>query len=419
VVIRSAPPADGLPVSLATLRRRTPARLDVIGWRQGRATPPQRNALVLGVPDTLPSGLRDTLAEVLGQVDAAGGPPPGDALRAIANTAKGSFPTTPLYVFLAVAHPAEPSLLHFACGQIPPSAADRIRTGQVRSGGDFARIPIEWLPMSDERPEITTRRDSTRPVAAFAGKSVEVWGCGGLGSWLAEFIVRAGAEMIVLRDNRRVNGGLLARQNYREDDVGKAKATQLAERLAAIADGIRVVPHVESVLDLLRSGAVPDCDLIIDATINESVAVRLDEAARAATIRPTLAQVATDPRTASLGLLVVAGRTSGVGPSTIDNATADVVRANGQLERFHGFWTPASKSDQLVPAAGCSVPTFHGSAADLAVVAGAMASFIGQHLNSGTSGTHLMASPVGNAEVVPHKFIPFPLTATTAAVENR
>lgn len=53
---------------------------------------------------------------------------------------------------------------------------------------------LQWCLVSDERLEITTRRDTARPTTAFFGKTVEVWGCGGLGSWLAEFIGRSGAS---------------------------------------------------------------------------------------------------------------------------------------------------------------------------------------------------------------------------------
>lgn len=406
VVLRSSPPVDDKPLSLATLKRRTSARLDVTGWRQGRAAPPYRNAIVLCLRRTLPYGVGDTLDILLDQVEHAGGPQSDAAVNAILGVARTSLRGLPIYVFVAVRHPAAPDMTHFACGQIPEVAADHIRAGRLRTAADLPQIPIEWLPMSDERPEITTRRDSTRPVAAFYGKTIEVWGCGGLGSWIAELIVRAGAASIVLRDTGAVGGGILSRQNYREDDVGKPKAPQLAERLSALADGVEVVAHVGSVLDVLHSGALPDCDLIIDATINESAAARLDEAARASSTRPVLAQVATDPRTATLGLLVVAGTGVHVGPATIDNDTSAVVLADGNLELFHGFWNPASKRDQLVPAAGCSVPTFHGSAADLAVIAGSAVTLIGQHLKSGTSGAHLIASPVAASDVA-HRFFPF------------
>ena len=100
--------------------------------------------------------------------------------------------------------------------------------------------PLEWWPVSDERAEVTTRRDSARPVAAFSGKTIHIWGCGGLGSWVAEYVVRAGAKKVALCDPGSVTGGLLVRQNFVETDVGNTKVEGLAERLRAISDGVEV-----------------------------------------------------------------------------------------------------------------------------------------------------------------------------------
>lgn len=99
---------------------------------------------------------------------------------------------------------------------------------------------LEWWPVSDEREEVTTRRDSARPVAAFDGKTVHVWGCGGLGSWIAEYVVRAGAKKMLLCDPGRISGGLLVRQNFVEADIGNTKVEALAQRLHAISDSVEV-----------------------------------------------------------------------------------------------------------------------------------------------------------------------------------
>jgi tRNA A37 threonylcarbamoyladenosine dehydratase len=103
--------------------------------------------------------------------------------------------------------------------------------------------------MSDEREAVTTRRDISRPVNGFLGKSVHVWGCGGLGSWIAEFVVRAGAREITVCDPGIVTGGLLVRQNYTEAGIGDTKAQALARRLREIRDDITV--HV-------ADGPIPD-----------------------------------------------------------------------------------------------------------------------------------------------------------------
>jgi hypothetical protein len=269
-------------------------------------------------------------------------------------------------------------------------------------------LPIGWTAVSDERTEVATRRDSQRPTTAFAGRSIELWGCGGLGSWMAEFIARAGAARLVLRDTGTVTGGLLVRQNYVEEDVGMPKARQLAARLTAISDVLEVVPAPSSALDVLADGYAPSTDILIDASINVAVAARLDEWARGAPNRPIIAQVATDPRSATLGVLIVASPRAGVGPATIDDATWVAISGEPGLERFFGFWTPPTKADQLVPALGCSTPTFHGSAADLACLAGSFVSLLAGHLGVDASGTHLIeSSHARGSDASGHQFVPF------------
>lgn len=82
--------------------------------------------------------------------------------------------------------------------------------------------------------------------------------------------------------------------------------------------------------------------------------------------------------------------------------------ADGQLELYHPLWEEAAESDELIPTRGCSVPTFHGSAADLAAVAAALVNMIGLHLQQAeavVSGTHLVALP--HAPAGPrHHFLP-------------
>lgn len=130
---------------------------------------------------------------------------------------------------LAVPHPAG-GAHHLLGGRLPATTADALR--RLAKHGTAvnldpaiinADIPIEWCNMSDERQEVTTRRDDNRPVNGFQGKTVHIWGCGSLGSWLAEF-ARAGASAIIVCDPGTVTGGLFVRQNYTEADIGQTKA---------------------------------------------------------------------------------------------------------------------------------------------------------------------------------------------------
>lgn len=254
---------------------------------------------------------------------------------------------------------------------------------------------LEWWPVSDERAEVTTRRDSARPVAAFSGKTIHIWGCGGLGSWVAEYVVRAGAKTVALCDPGGVTGGLLVRQNFVEADIGNAKVEALAQRLRAISDSVEVSVH-----DAMAP-AVPDLaevDLIIDATVSVAISRLLDSVAATAQ-RPVLAQMATDPRTGTLGIMTVSMPPLSIGPLTIDRQAGRKVTTDGGLEAFHGLWQSPKTGEEIIPTRGCSTPTFHGSAADLAGVAASLTSILGSHLGAGTalSGTHLISLPHGEA----------------------
>ncbi|WP_425861699.1 ThiF family adenylyltransferase [Arthrobacter sp. TWP1-1] len=259
--------------------------------------------------------------------------------------------------------------------------------------------------MSDERNEVTTRRDQSRPVGGFLGKSVHIWGCGGLGSWIAEFVARAGAAHITLCDPGVISGGLLVRQNYAEGDIGHTKAEALAVRVQNIRDDLSV--------DVV-AGAIPesftDCleaDIIIDATVSNAITQVLDVLAAQPERKSIIAQVATDAATGTLGLLNVCTPSSSLQPSAVDELAGLAINADADLEAFHKLWQEPGDGAELIPTRGCSVPTFHGSAADLASVAAVLTSLLGKHMKSETtpSGTHIISLPhAGNSR--PHVFLP-------------
>ena len=394
-------------VARATIHLRTPHRSDLLRWarRTSDDPPSTTEAIVLRTSRPMPYGLIEvtTLGDLVARIEHAEGPSADTALAATRRLLPDLTDET-LRIIVEVAHPADPTLTYLACavGLVPRAAVRPI-------ANDLPYLPIGWITVSDERAEVATRRDSRRPTAAFKGKTVELWGCGGLGSWMGEFLARAGASHLILRDTGGVTGGLLVRQNYLEADVGLAKADQLARPLTGIADGLEVTPKPSSALDVLADGYTPTTDVLIDATINVTVAARLDEWARAADHRPLMAQVTTDPRTATLGMLIVADPGAGIGPATVDDATWEAIRDKAALERFHGFWSPLSKTEQVVPALGCSTPTFHGSAADLACLAGSFVSLLAGHIDVTVAGAHLIESshargPAGGG----HHFIAYP-----------
>ena len=287
---------------------------------------------------------------------------------------------------------------HLICGRLPGDAADRLRA-LVKGLGALAvplcdviaGLPVEWCHVSEERPEMTTRRDRKTPVQSLLGAHVVVLGCGGLGSWIAEFVVRAGARRVDVCDRSEVTGGLLVRQDYTELDIGEEKAAALARRLDSLRDDLEV--HVLPG-NFTLGMPIPQCDLLIDATVDQTAAAALASAWPAAKHAPLVASVATDRATATLGLLTLTRPGSGPDPETAYALAGKTVQDRGDLEPFGSFWRPPEKDEELNPAPGCSVPTFHGSAADLAVVAGALTRLIAGHLPApDVAGTHLVAMP--------------------------
>jgi hypothetical protein len=352
--------------------------------------------VVVRSPTALPAGPGQTVGEVFANLDAPVGDGALDAWlrRARARVEGGS---DDVHFVLSVPGPSVESA-HLLVARV--DLRHQPRSTRI------VDLQVEWCPMSDERPSITTRRDKDRPVNAFHQADVVVLGCGGLGSWIAEYIVRAGCRSIEVVDHGTIVGGHLVRQNYTERDVATHKAPALAERLRAIAPDVTVAHAVagdvtartEEVLSMPGG-------FVIDATVSTAMALSLDRLVGTVPGRQaTVAQVATDVSTGSLGMVVVSMPHSSAGVVSIDEAAGLVVRADGELEAYHTFWEP-SEHDELVPARGCSVPTFHGSAADLAAVAATQTNLIGRHSLQESSGTYLFGLP--HTGVAPHfRFLP-------------
>ncbi|WP_157488822.1 ThiF family adenylyltransferase [Pseudofrankia sp. DC12] len=404
VIRQSGTPAKAQPAYLAV---RSPHRQDL---RYDDDHAGRHRTVVFQVADPLPLGAGSRLRDLLELLDTAVSlgaftarrPQAQSApfLTALAAAAVRNPERTSQTFILAIPHPTG-GPPHLLAGRVPPAVADELRrlvrqrtTPMINIGvGEIDRqTPVEWCTVSDERDSVTTRRDASRPANAYQGKTIHVWGCGGLGSWIAEFIARAGAKRLILCDPGTVTGGLLVRQDFTEEDIGTAKVEALRKRLAAIRDDLEVEAHVGAIPSVLAT--ILAADVVIDATISRAIGQLLDGLASTPG-RPPFAQVATDAGTSTLGLLTVSDRAYPSGPNAIDQRSGEEITADGALEAFHTFWKDLSPHDELVPTRGCSVPTFHGSAADTAAVAASLTSILGSHLASTepVSGTHLIGLP--------------------------
>lgn len=333
-------------------------------------------------------------------------------LTALAASAARKPDGTPQTLFLAVPHPIG-GPRHLIAVYFEAALADRLRSLVRKRSSPLVefdkaqldrKIPLKWCYISDERPEVTTRRDTGRPVTAYQGANVLVWGVGGIGSWIAEFIGRAGPAKLIVCDNGIVTGGLLARQNYTDHDIGAPKADRLAARLRAIATTTDIDSQHEIEDDELQRLST-SMHLIIDATINRAVARRLETIATSPHRTAVIAQVATNVGTGCLGLAMVHGLQQRMSIVESDASTGRTIDAEPSLEPYRVFWKDPEPGDEFIPTRGCSLPTFHGSAADLAAVAASLATLIAPHLHDGASGTHLMALPHSGV-TPPYQYIP-------------
>ena len=264
---------------------------------------------------------------------------------------------------------------------------------------------VKWCRMREDRSEVTTRRDTGRPAAAFEGMTVEVWGCGALGGFIAEWIVRAGVRKIMLRDEGIISPGILVRQPYTDADIGCKKADVLSNRLRAISPDCEIE---SSTGDILQSPLGDDCfgrepDLVIDATASNIVLTKMEEVwRRFPEHRTAVASVAID-RNAERMLCVLARPEHSGGPyDVIRRMKLEACRDAGLRSYLEAFF-PDPLPPPFQPEPGCSDATFIGSAADSAALSAAAVNIIAQMLlekcDATASGCFLNAGGIGCGEL--------------------
>ena len=378
------------------LRQRTEHRVDIASW----TTPPEPGlmaGLLVLLPEYLPLGgghhLSDLLAIVREQLDR-------DERRALETSFRRLIrdrdSDESVHVIIAVPSPAEDDkeerhLIGWRLGVQDASTSLAAARSATSPGSDRDEPVVEWTYVDDQRPEIAVRRDSDRPMTLFADSKIAVWGCGALGSWIAELIVRAGARHVTLRDPAFVTRGLLVRQNYAEDDVGRPKAEALADRLRRLSDQCEVV-GIAGYAQAELSKDAESCDFIIDTSVNTSVNASIDDAQTQGTMRVPMVQISTDNQTATLGIVTVTDGTPATRTSDLDQALCRQAAADPSLTAFRTFWDHDAHPP-LTPARGCSVPTFHGSGADAMGIASSAINVAATALSRQIAGGYLLSLP--------------------------
>jgi integrative and conjugative element protein (TIGR02256 family) len=285
---------------------------------------------------------------------------------------------------------AEVRLAHLAAWKLDEFSADlaqlfararRITTEDIKGEVAgiafrwFDRASIDWMDVMEVRPEVTRRRDQGTPMSWLIGKRVLVLGCGALGAPVAEFCARAGVTELTVADEGVVNPGILVRQPYEDADIGRPKASTLADRLSRLRPGFHVIPDVGDVRTsfFLPRHDLSAYDLVIDATADAAVRAVIESARRQTTVRPPLVTMVIG-HDAQRGLVTTnLSAASGAGADTFRKVALHAASGAPEWVDVADDLFPAKPRTQLFfPEPGCSSPTFIGSAAQTAGLAGTM-----------------------------------------------
>ena len=261
-----------------------------------------------------------------------------------------------------------------------PRSYDSIKMSEARTGLSellsrwASQATAEYCPVREGRSEVTRDRSEGSPLQWFLGKKVALWGCGAIGSHVAEILVRSGISEIVLRDNGAVDPGVLVRQTYDDSDIGSDKTTALSQRLRRINPSLKVTCTQGDVLlaPELDSDWTDASDVVVDATANLSVLKRLESLRRfPARLVPALSMVIGHDARASM--LCYSAEDSRAGPADVTRKAKIAACERSELAGFRDeFWPDPPRALSFQPEPGCSEPTFTGSDAEVATLVSGM-----------------------------------------------
>ena len=261
---------------------------------------------------------------------------------------------------------------------------------------------LRWCSVKEDRDEVTIRRDIQTSAHAFWDKTIALWGCGALGSYIAEALVRAGVKHIVLRDNKKVNPGILVRQNYEDGDIGLWKAESLKTRLERINPDLSVevsnddITSFMSVLPELSDAEDNPYDLLIDATASNKVQLSLEHFVKNKKPNVSLSSVMIGAK-ADKAIVNYFPAASCVSTFDALRKLKIKVKAQRKLKNFASeFWPKNEEFLNFQPEPGCSDPTFIGSSIDMMILVGKALDQIGNFFKSDNEIKSVMFSKQGD-----------------------
>ena len=383
----------------AELRQRG-AQTEIIGWRPSSEAPPEHFAPAILLHEPLPFEYPETIHDLLNELEKHG-VEFNHFLVQLGLFASHSTVGTPLIVVLGTpmrrVEEGGRVLQHLAIWEISGNDADKLREMLMAGGSERAdarreaikeviqwtnEAKVGWCTVREMRPEVTRRRDHTSPMAWFRGKRVAIWGCGAIGTHVAESVVRAGAMRIELVDNQRVAPGLLVRQGFEDVDIGRWKTEALADRLKRIEPDLEIEMLSENLIQhISEANAISDVDLVIDCTASSVVRMKLEQMLRGTSVRPPIASMGVSHDASSAMATLSTSRHSGGPIDLIRRLKLEVCRRARLSNLLEAFWSTTPVGDRFQPEPGCSEPTFVGSHADLSGLSARMLNAVARELS--------------------------------------
>ena len=420
ISLTDTPAIDGEPwFGTAQLRAVSDTRVDIIGWSPFLSeTTPANVAAAILLPDPFPYEFPSTVGDLITAL-ADRGVSRERLLLTLQWAVTCNGEDAPLYVIIGVPMRGVRGgelRQHLACWYVQPifawalkAAIDKYADDEhTRAFGEkVERIFLDWASeaaatwcvVHENRPEIVIRRDHGSPMAWFAGRPAAVWGCGALGAYVAEHLVRAGVKKLVLRDDGLVTPGILVRQPFEDADIGTPKVEALAAHLRRIRPGIDIATSKRSVIDEPLGGGdwTDGADVVIDATASASV-LGLLEQQRWTSDRPAVPIVSMAiGHDARRGMVTVALPAHSGGAFDVCRRLKLEACADESLRPFLDEFWPSERRPAFQPEPGCSDATFVGSSVDVAVLAGMMLNHAATDLGGETAGVtaagHFVAQP--------------------------
>ncbi|NQY87421.1 MAG: ThiF family adenylyltransferase [Colwellia sp.] len=257
---------------------------------------------------------------------------------------------------------------------------------------------MRWCSVQEDRSEVTIRRDNNTSANAYSNKAIALWGCGALGSYIAEILVRSGATHLILRDNKKVTPGILVRQNYEDADIGNWKCDSLKNRLLRInpkvtieTDNDDISSSFNTLAELSEDESNP-YDLIIDATASNFVHLSLEEYLKGVTPNVALASVIIGAKASSALFSYFPSVKSGAISDALRKSKIKALKTKNMGNYAKEFWPNQADFLNFQPEPGCSDPTFIGSSIDMMILVGRVMDLLGKSLVSAkSSSTHMLS----------------------------